>query len=69
MAVRTLEHARGNDAMFVTDAPVKISRKEVEALIAECVTHVSSDATLRSRYAALWDGPLGLAPRAEVRAP
>ncbi|NOY94225.1 MAG: squalene/phytoene synthase family protein [Deltaproteobacteria bacterium] len=58
MAVRTLEHARGNDAMFEPDAPVKIAREEVEALISECVTHVADDVTLRQRYAALWRGPL-----------
>ncbi len=54
MAARTLVMARGNDAMFVAGEPVKIRRDEVEALIAECLTHVSDDAALETRYAALY---------------
>jgi len=54
MAARTLVHGRGNDAMFVAGAPVKIARDEVEALIAECVANVSDDEALKTRYAALY---------------
>lgn len=57
MAARTLVLARGNDAMFVPNAPVKITRAEVEALIAECVRLVSDDAALRVRYASLFEMP------------
>jgi len=57
MAGRTLALARGNDAMFVAGAPVKIQREEVEALIGECLALVSDNAALRSRYAALWRVP------------
>ena len=54
MAARTLVHGRGNDAMFVPGAPVKISRGEVEALIAECMANVSDNEALETRYAALY---------------
>lgn len=57
MAARTLVHARGNDAMFVPDAPVKISRREVESLIGQCVASCGDDDQLRERYAALWAAP------------
>jgi len=57
MAVRTLVHARGNDAMFTTGAPVKIARSEVEQLIADCLKHAKDDAALRDRYDALWAKP------------
>ncbi|MCB9592757.1 MAG: FAD-dependent oxidoreductase [Sandaracinaceae bacterium] len=57
MAARTLAMAKGNDAMFVPDAPVKIARPEVEALIAECVTLAEDDDGLRARYAHLFDKP------------
>jgi farnesyl-diphosphate farnesyltransferase len=53
MAVRTLAHARGNDAMFIADEPVKISRPEVEQLIGECVQNASDDEALREQYEAL----------------
>ena len=54
MAARTLVHGRGNDAMFVPGAPVKISREEVEALVAECVQNAGDDEALKTRYAALY---------------
>jgi squalene monooxygenase len=54
MAARTLVHGRGNDAMFVAGAPVKISRDEVEALVAECMANVSDNEALETRYAALY---------------
>jgi farnesyl-diphosphate farnesyltransferase len=55
MAVRTLVHAEGNDQMFIADEPVKISRSEVESLIADAVEHVGDDEALRRRYQELWD--------------
>ncbi len=54
MAVRTLVHARGNDAMFETGAPVKISRTEVGAIIQDCSQNAGNDRYLRDRYASLW---------------
>lgn len=54
MAALTLVHGRGNDAMFVIGEDVKISRQAVEQVIAECVSHVSDDQSLRARYASLW---------------
>jgi|GEM_PF-58782 len=57
MAARTLRVARGNDAMFVAGAPVKISRNEVEAIVAECVKHSGDDAFLRARWVELWQTP------------
>jgi 2-polyprenyl-6-methoxyphenol hydroxylase-like FAD-dependent oxidoreductase/phytoene/squalene synthetase len=53
MAVRTLVVARGNDAMFVPGAPVKISRDEVGAIIADCLRFAGDDETLRARYESL----------------
>ncbi|QDG49503.1 hypothetical protein FIV42_01745 [Persicimonas caeni] len=53
MAVRTLAVADGNEAMFVADAPVKISRDEVGRLIASATQHVADDAALREQYAKL----------------
>lgn len=58
MAVRTLVIARGNDAMFVPDAAVKISREEVASIIADCLRHSGDDDTLRARYAALRERPV-----------
>ncbi len=55
MAVRTLVHARGNDAMFRRGAPVKISRDEVAAIVAECTEHACDDEVLRQRYRTLWE--------------
>lgn len=57
MAVRTLVHGRGNDAMFVAGAPVKIARDEVERLIGECMARVGDDAALRAHYDQLWKLP------------
>jgi len=58
MAVRTLDHARGNDAMFVDDAPVKISREEVGAIVAECAEFATEDGYLRERFDRLWHEPV-----------
>lgn len=65
MAARTLVLARGNDAMFIPGAPVKITRAEVEGLIAECVRLVADDDGLRARYANLFQ-PASTDARAEV---
>lgn len=54
MAALTLVHARGNDAMFLSDEEVKISRQSVEQVIADCIAHVSDDAGLKLRYRQLW---------------
>lgn len=54
MAVRTLVVASTSDAMFVPNAPVKISREEVETLTAECICLHADDTALRERFAALW---------------
>lgn len=54
MAARSLVFAKGNDAMFITGEPVKIPRREVETLIADCMTHHADDHMLRTQYAALW---------------
>ncbi|AWV88468.1 squalene/phytoene synthase family protein [Bradymonas sediminis] len=55
MAARTLRHARGNDAMFIADAPVKISRAEVTELIAQALESAGDDPALRAQFAALID--------------
>jgi farnesyl-diphosphate farnesyltransferase len=55
MAARTLVLAQGNDHMFIAGEPVKISRPEVEQIIADCVAHADDDAYLRARYAQLWE--------------
>jgi len=54
LAVRTLVHARGNDAMFEPGAPVKISREEVAKLAADCREHATEDGYLRERYQELY---------------
>ena len=59
MAVRTLVHARGNDAMFVAGQPVKIARSEVEQLIADCLASARDDDALRAHYDRLWKAPAG----------
>lgn len=55
MAVRTLVHARGNDAMFIPGQAVKISRTEVAQLIAECRLLVGNNDKLAARYTSLWE--------------
>ncbi|MFB6375511.1 MAG: squalene/phytoene synthase family protein, partial [Bradymonadaceae bacterium] len=54
MAVRTLVHARDHDAIFADGVPVKISREEVDAIVAECAEFATEDGYLRERYEALW---------------
>lgn len=67
MAVRTLVLARGNDAMFIAGAPVKISRDEVASILAVCLREADDDEALRARYRALWAAP-SRAPAARVSA-
>ena len=57
MAVRTLVHGRGNDAMFLADEKVKITRVEVESLIKDCLGSCMDDQLLRERYDRLWRTP------------
>jgi farnesyl-diphosphate farnesyltransferase len=54
MAARTLVLARGNDAMFIRDTAVKISRDEVAGLIASVSQNACDDDALREQYAELW---------------
>jgi phytoene/squalene synthetase/2-polyprenyl-6-methoxyphenol hydroxylase-like FAD-dependent oxidoreductase len=56
MAARTLAVAARNDALFIAGEPVKISRDEVERIIATCSAHAADDAYLRGAYEALWTG-------------
>lgn len=58
LAVRTIGRAYGNDAMFTIDAEVKVSRREVEEIIARCTSSVSDDGLLRADYEAMWH-PVG----------
>ncbi len=66
MAVRTLMLARNNDAMFVSDCPVKIARTEVEALIADCVANAGDDRALKRMYRTLWQRPTELTETAST---
>ncbi len=50
MAVRTLQHARGNDDQFIPGRPVKISRPRVAALIADCAARADSNSALRAGF-------------------
>jgi len=68
MAARTLVYARGNDAMFEVGAPVKISRAEVEGLIADCVRDSASNQRLARAYEGLWLPRPQLASRGERHA-
>ena len=54
LAVRTIGRAYGNDAMFTVEAEVKVSRLEVEEIIARCTSAVTDDGFLRADYEAMW---------------
>lgn len=54
LAVRTIGRAYGNDAMFNSDQEVKVSRTEVEEVVARCTRSVADDAVLRADYEAMW---------------
>jgi farnesyl-diphosphate farnesyltransferase len=51
MAIETLVVAAGNDAVLISDRPVKISRAMVDEVVEDCLRHASDDAALRRRYA------------------
>ena len=54
MAVKTIVHAYGNDAMFIANEEVKISRQDVEEVIVRCTSSVGDDGFLRADYEAMW---------------
>lgn len=62
MAARTLMLARDNDDVFTPGRPVKIPRREVEQLAADCLALATSDDRLRTAYAALWQPSLPARP-------
>ena len=55
LAVKTLGLAYGNDAMFIAGQEVKVSRAQVEDVIARCATGCEDDSTLRADYEAMWN--------------
>jgi len=55
LAVKTLGLAYGNDAMFIAGQEVKVSRAQVEDVIARCATGCGDDTTLRADYEAMWN--------------
>ena len=55
LAVRTIARAYGNDAMFTPNEEVKVSRQEVEEVIARCTRNVGDDELLREDYEAMWN--------------
>jgi farnesyl-diphosphate farnesyltransferase len=55
LAVKTIGLAYGNDAMFITNEEVKVSRAEVEDVIARCTTGCGDDTLLRADYEAMWN--------------
>ena len=54
LAVKTVEHAHGNDAMFTPGDAVKVSRAEVEETVVRCAQIYADDALLRSDYEDMW---------------
>jgi farnesyl-diphosphate farnesyltransferase len=54
LAVKTIARAYGNDAMFTPNQEVKVTREEVEEIIARCTRHVDDDVFLRADYEAMW---------------
>ena len=54
LAVKTLRHAYGNDAMVTSGEEVKVSRREVEEVISRCTANFGNDAELRADYEAMW---------------
>jgi len=55
LAVKTIGLAYGNDAMFKPDQQVKISRADVEDVIARCTLRCQDDSLLRADYEAMWN--------------
>ncbi len=54
LAVKTVGLAYGNDAMFTPGAAVKVSRQEVEEVVARCAADCDNDTLLRAEYEAMW---------------
>jgi farnesyl-diphosphate farnesyltransferase len=54
LAVKTVGLAYGNDAMFTPGEAVKVSREEVENIIARCTAGCGDDTLLRADYEAMW---------------
>jgi len=54
LAVKTLGHAYGNDAMFTVGQEVKVTREEVEDVITRCAKSCADDARLRVDYDSMW---------------
>jgi len=55
LAVKTIGLAYGNDAMFTVDRQVKVSREDVEDVIARCTLRCGEDTLLRADYEAMWN--------------
>jgi len=55
LAVKTIGLAYGNDAMFMANEQVKVSRAEVEDVIARCTMGCGDDTLLRADYEAMWN--------------
>lgn len=54
LAVKTVGLAYGNDAMFTPGEAVKVSRQEVDVVIARCMADCGDDTLLRADYEAMW---------------
>jgi farnesyl-diphosphate farnesyltransferase len=54
LAVKTVGLAYGNDALFAADQGVKITRGEVENVVARCTAAYDDDERLRADYEAMW---------------
>lgn len=55
LAVKTVGLAYGNDAMFTAGQAVKVTRQEVEEVIARCTAGCGDDTLLRADYEAMWN--------------
>jgi farnesyl-diphosphate farnesyltransferase len=53
MALETLVALAGNDALFLPDQPIKISREAVTRITRDCMRYAADDASLREQYAVL----------------
>ena len=52
--MKTVGLAYNNDAMFTAGEEVKVSRAEVEDVIARCTAACGDDTLLRADYEAMW---------------
>jgi phytoene/squalene synthetase/2-polyprenyl-6-methoxyphenol hydroxylase-like FAD-dependent oxidoreductase len=62
IAVRTLVVARGSDAVFDAQSPVKISRADLAKIVADGTAAAGDDAALRHQYDSLWIDERAAAP-------